>query len=140
MNIYLDIDGTLIHEDHFESKAAAGLAEFLIALRPHQTFWLTTHCRDGNPERPRSILKQYLPPELHPDIDRIQPTTWDMMKTEGIDWSQDFIWFDNDISPIEWERIKKGTEHQQVIEINLRANPNQLLEVTADITLPLIKT
>ncbi len=134
MNIYLDIDGTLIHENFAEPKAAAGLKELLVALRPHQTFWLTTHCRDGNSERPRAILKRFVGPELHADIDRIKPTVWDVMKTEGIDWSKDFIWLDNDISPYEWGQLEQGSEYQYAIEINLRANPNQLLEVVEEFT------
>jgi len=133
MNIYLDIDGTLIHENLAEDKAAESLNDFLIALRPHTTFWLTTHCRDGNPERPREIMKRYVPPELHADIDRIKPTVWDTLKTQGIDWSHDFIWFDNDISAFEWERLEQGSERQHAIEINLRANPKQLGEITRDI-------
>jgi hypothetical protein len=137
VDIYLDIDGTMIHEDHWdtEHQAASGLTDFIIALRPHTTYWLTTHCRDGNPERAREILKRYLPPDLHTDIDRIKPTVWDIMKTEGIDWSRDFIWFDNDISAFEWEKIQQGSENQQAIEINLRANPNQLKEVIHDVLL-----
>lgn len=133
MDIYLDIDGTLIHENGIEDMAAAGLAEFLSALRPHTTYWLTTHCRDGNADRPREIMKSYLPPALYADVDRIKPTVWDMMKTEGIDWSRDFIWFDNDISPTEWEQIRQGSENQQAIEINLRAHPEQLKEVVTDV-------
>lgn len=135
MNIYLDIDGTMIHEDRWdmENPAAAGLVEFIISLRPHTPYWLTTHCRDGNPERAREIMKRYLPPELHADIDRIKPTVWDVMKTEGIDWSQDFIWFDNDISHSEWEKISHGAPAQQAIEVNLRQNPHQLIEVARDI-------
>lgn len=135
MNIYLDIDGTLIHEDRWdmENPAAAGLEEFLIALRPHDTYWLTTHCRDGNPERAREILKRYVSPALHADIDRIKPTVWDTLKTQGIDWSEDFIWFDNDISALEWEQIEQGSENQQAIEVDLRTNPQQLLEIVRDV-------
>ncbi len=140
MNIYLDIDGTLLHEDQWDLKnqAALGLVDFIVALRPHNTFWLTTHCRDGNPERARTIMKQYVPKELYADIDRIKPTVWDIMKTEAIDWTQDFIWFDNEILPFEWEQIEQGSEKQQAIEINLRANPNQLKEVTRDVLSTLV--
>ncbi len=135
MNIYLDIDGTMIHEDRWDTQdlGAEGLVEFIVALRPYTTHWLTTHCRDGNPERAREIMKRYVPVELHSDIDRIKPTVWDMMKTEGIDWSQDFIWFDNDISAFEWERIEQGSENQQAIEVNLKVNPKQLIEIARDI-------
>ena len=135
MNIYLDIDGTMIHEDRWDmtNPAAAGLAEFIIGLRSHTTYWLTTHCRDGNPDRAREIMKRVLPDALHPDIDRIKPTVWDTMKTQGIDWSQDFIWFDNDISAFEWEQINQGTEGQQVIEVNLKDHPNQLIDIVRDV-------
>ena len=132
MNIYLDIDGTMIHENLIEPKGAEGLAEFIIALRPHTTYWLTTHCCDGNPEKAREIMKRFVPQELHADIDRIKPTVWDTLKTQGIDWSQDFIWFDNDISTAEWERIRQGTENQQAIEVNLKANSRHLVEITEE--------
>jgi len=135
MNIYLDIDGTLIHEDLTERYGlpAAGLNEFIIALRPHTLYWLTTHCRDGNPDRAREIVKRHLPEELHADIDRIKPTVWDTLKTEGIDWSEDFIWFDNDIFAEEWARIEQGSENQLAIEVNLRENPEQLKEIIHDL-------
>ena len=135
MNIYLDIDGTLIHDDltDLSGKPAFGLEEFIIALRPHTTYWLTTHCRNGNPERAREIMKSRLPETLHADIDRIKPTTWDMLKTEALDWSRDFIWFDDTITKTEWKQFETAQPNQQVIEMNLRDNPRQLEEVTIDI-------
>jgi hypothetical protein len=139
MNIYLDIDGTMIHENLAEPEAAAGLEAFIVALRPHNTYWLTTHCRDGNPERPREIMKRFLSPKLHADIDRIKPIVWDVMKTEGIDWSHDFIWFDDTITEMEWKRFESAGPNQQVIEMNLRENPQQLIEVTKDILVSLYK-
>lgn len=133
MNIYLDIDGTLIHENLPLPKAAAGLDDFIKTLRPYPTFWLTTHCRDGNPERAQEMLKRFVSPELYNDIDRIQPTVWDTLKTEGIDWSEDFIWFDNDVSEAEWKRFTGNNRNQQVIEVNLKANPMHLIEITKEI-------
>lgn len=39
MKIYLDIDGTLLHEDIERiGEPAEGLAEFIIALRPHDVY------------------------------------------------------------------------------------------------------
>lgn len=135
MKIYLDIDGTLIHEEATDNygKPALGQADFIIALRPYDTYWLTTHCRDGNPERAREILKQHLPPELHADIDRIKGTVWDTMKTQGIDWSSDFIWFDDIVFSAENEMLKMCTDKQSVVEVNLRNNPQQLIEITRDL-------
>jgi len=127
----------MIHEDLTvnSGKAAAGLEEFIIALRPHTTYWLTTHCRDGDPTRAREIMKRVLSDTLHPDIDRILPTVWDMNKTEGIDWSQDFLWLDDNIGHFEQNRFQTATDSQYPIEINLRQNPNQLIEITQDLLL-----
>lgn len=139
MNIYLDIDGTLIHEDITDNygKPARGLEEFLVALRPHDTYWLTTHCTYGDPTHARRKLKAVLPPEYHADIDRIKPTVWRDSKTEGIDWSTDFIWFDNDISDTEWERFESAHPNQQVFEVNLKDNPEQLIEITREVIMEL---
>lgn len=133
--IYLDIDGTMIHEDLSDNygKPAKGLEKFIIALRPYDTFWLTTHCTDGDTTTARRIMKAVLPLSLHADIDRIQGTVWDTMKTKAIDWNSDFIWFDNDVYEGERESLKKCTEDQMVLEVDLRANPHQLEEITRDI-------
>jgi hypothetical protein len=135
MKIYLDIDGTLIHEDLTENycNPAAGLEDFIIALRPHNLYWLTTHCRDGNPERARQIVKKHLPESLHPDIDRIKGTVWDLNKTEGIDWDSEFIWFDNDIFDAERAAFSDAPDTQSFIEVDLKVNPKQLIEITKDI-------
>lgn len=135
MKIYLDIDGTMIHEDLTENycKPAKGLLEFLEALRSYDTYWLTTHCTDGNPEGARRIMKEKVPEAYHADIDRIKPTVWQDLKTKGIDFSSDFIWFDNDIYAGEWEVLKQCNENQMVIEVDLRTNPEHLIEITRDI-------
>lgn len=135
MKIYLDIDGTMIHEDLTENycKPAAGLEDFLIALRPFETYWLTTHCTEGNPENARRIMKAVLPESLHSDIDRIKPTVWQDLKTKGIDFSSDFIWFDNDIYDSEWKVLEKCKENQSVVQVDLRTNPVHLIEITRDI-------
>jgi hypothetical protein len=139
MNIYLDIDGTLIHEDLTErlGKPANGLSEFLKAIEHHNLFWLTTHCREGDPARPIEILKRVTDASLHPIIENIKGTIWDTAKTQGIDWSQDFIWFDNEISTYELEKFAEAGENQQVIEVNIRTNANHLQEITNEIMLEL---
>lgn len=135
MKIYLDIDGTMIHEDLTENygKPAVGLAEFLIALRPYDTYWLTTHCTEGDPVHARRIMKAVLPESLHADIDRIKPTVWSEMKTEALDWNSDFIWFDNDIFAEEWKALEQCRDNQSVVQVDLRTNPKQLQEITTDL-------
>lgn len=135
MNIYLDIDGTLIHEDIEQmGKPASGLAEFIIALRPHDTFWLTTHCMDGDPERAQAILKRLLPEELHSDIDRIKPTTWSTQKTDAIDFTQEFIWLDDTLMDGEEKALReKATKDRQwFVRMDLTKNPEQLRDVISE--------
>jgi hypothetical protein len=135
MKIYLDVDGTLIHEDLSErhGQAAAGLAEFIISLRPFDIYWLSTRCTDGNPTNPREAVKAVLPTSLHADIDRIKPTVWQDLKTNGIDFNSDFIWFDNEIYSGEWKKLKQCTDNQIVTEVDLRNNPQHLLEIVRDV-------
>lgn len=135
MKIYLDIDGTMIHDDLSDMycKAAAGLEEFIVALRPYDTYWLTTHCTTGDAEKARRIMKDVLPEDLHADIDRIKPTVWQDRKTDAIDFDSDFIWFDNDIFISELEVLEKCREGQSAFEVNLRDNPKQLIEIVRDV-------
>jgi len=117
MNIYLDIDGTLIHKD---GTPAEGLHEFLeYVLANHICYWLTTHCRDGNPEYLYSYLRPKLPPDTLELTKSILPTTWDVMKTEGINFTQDFRWFDD--SPMNFELLdlqKRGVLNR-LVNVNL---------------------
>lgn len=133
--IYLDIDGTLIHEDLTENygKAAVGLEELLIALRPYDVYWLTTHCTDGDPIHAQRKLKELLPEELYSDIERIKPTIWQSLKTEGLDFKSPFIWFDNDVMEAERLILKRCVPGQFVFEVNLRKNPFQLVEIVRDV-------
>lgn len=133
--MYLDIDGTMIHEDLTENygKPARGLESFLVALRLYDTFWLTTHCKDGDVTQARRIMKGVLSEEYHEDIDRIQGTVWDTMKTEALDWNSDFIWFDNDIFAEERKALEKCGPNQSVLEVDLRTNPRQLEEIVRDV-------
>jgi hypothetical protein len=133
--IYLDIDGTLIHEDLTENygKPAAGLEELIVALRAYDVYWLTTHCTDGNPVHAQNKLKQVLPEALYADIERIRPTVWQSLKTEALDFKSPFIWFDNDVMDAERWILKRCVPGQFVFEVNLRENPTQLEEITRDI-------
>ena len=135
MKVYLDIDGTLIHEDLTENygKPAAGLEDFILALQTHELYWLTTHCREGDPTRAQEIVKRVTSPDIHRLIDDIKGTVWDVNKSEGIDWDYDLIWFDNEIFPEERARFDSVELDQQFIEVDLRSNPNQLVEITRDI-------
>ncbi|HMO78548.1 MAG TPA: hypothetical protein PKA42_03680 [Candidatus Paceibacterota bacterium] len=135
MRIYLDIDGTLIHEDvRNYGKPAMGLEELLTVLKYHDTYWLTAHCRDGDPTTAQAMLKSVTSPEYHETINNIKPTVWDVQKVEGIDWLQEFIWLDNNINQFEQVHFHKTMMGQNVIEMNLVQNPEQLREIAEDLS------
>lgn len=78
-------------------------------------------------------MKEVLQESFHEDIDRIKGTVWQSVKTEALDWDSDFIWFDNDIFTMEWKELEKCRENQSVIQVDLRTNPKQLIEITRDV-------
>jgi len=135
MKIYLDIDGTLIHEElsPMDGKPAEGLVDFLTTISKHDLYWLTTHCTDGNPDRARSILKKVTDNSVHSIINGIKGTIWDAMKTDALDFSSDFIWFDDTLHESERKVLERCNESQMFIEMNLRNNPSQLIEITNDL-------
>ncbi|MEF3691523.1 MAG: hypothetical protein V3574_00520 [Candidatus Moraniibacteriota bacterium] len=128
MNIYLDIDGVLLKKDGSLAEYFDEFLEFFVDK--HNVFWLTTHCqgRDNNAiwhiNQYNEVSKRSL--EL---LQKIKPTDWQTLKTEGIDFSQDFIWFDDYLLEAEKEILKKYGADQKVILINLNENPDILKDV-----------
>lgn len=133
-NIYLDVDGTIIHEELAKYlEPAAHLREFFVALESYPVYWLTTHCRDGNVTPVLRHLQTLLSADLFQFVLRYKPTVWDINKTEAIDFATPFIWFDNDALRNELEELERHNARHNLIEINLIDNPNQLLEITEHI-------
>ena len=126
MNLYIDIDGVLLTKD---GNPAPHLKEFLIkATSDYTPYWLTTHCK-GDTTNTVSHLKRILPQDLWEYIEKIKPTDWDVLKTDGIDFSQDFRWLDD--APMESEKSllqKKGLIEKLLI-IDLKNKPDSLKDI-----------
>ena len=105
MNIYLDIDGTLLNRD---GSSADGLHDFISYLTKHHTcFWLTTHCRhDGDIEHVHDYLRPRLSAATFQLIKSVLPTRWNILKTEAIDFNEDFLWFDDSVMVSERNELK----------------------------------
>lgn len=128
MNIYLDIDGVLLAN---ESHAAVGADEFLqaaLARYPDSTYWLTTHCWRGE-NRTLEVLRPVLKPETLEMIKRVKPTDWGELKTDAIDFSQPFLWFDDDLLDGEREVLVALHALDGWIGVDLAKNPNQLRDL-----------
>ncbi len=125
-NLYLDIDGVILKKD---GTPAENLTPFLeYATKNFECYWLTTHC-DGDATMAFLYLVGRIPQEAVPFLEKIQPTKWKLWKTEGIDFSKDFLWLDD--TQFEGEKnalIEKGALDKFIL-IDLKANPNQLLDI-----------
>lgn len=123
MNIYLDIDGVLVGRGRVP---ALHLKEFLAScLENHAVYWLTTHCK-GDASTAVAYLEQILDKETLELTKKIKPTTWSHSKTEGIDFNQPFIWFDDYIFEFEKEQLRKNHCFGSWIRVDLVSNPDHL--------------
>jgi hypothetical protein len=105
MNIYLDIDGTLLYKNQ---KVIDNLEFFLIeAFSKGDVYWLTTHCKENSNEAVLRHLEPFVSVEEMELLERIKPTSWRTLKTEAIDFSKPFIWFDDYLLFVEQEKLKE---------------------------------
>ena len=125
MNIYLDIDGVLLQKDGTLAEYFEEFLEFFVSK--HDVFWLTTHCRGGENNAIRHITQYNEINERSLDLlQKIKPTDWDVLKTEGIDFSQDFVWFDYNFLEAEKKELLKQDAYSRFHQVNLIENPDQL--------------
>lgn len=135
-NIYLDIDGVLLAND---LHAANHVHEFLdFVTNNYSTYWLTTHCK-GDAEYTVRHLARILPPETIALLSSIQPTDWSLAKTEAIDFSKPFLWFDDDLFDFEREALIQHDALDNWIEVDLAKNENMLKIFIDDFPIPIEK-
>lgn len=123
MNIYLDIDGVLLVNDKKIANYSKELIKYLV--KNHNVYWLTTHCR-GNSLYTTNLLKKFFDKETIKYIEKIKETYWEVNKTEAIDFSKPFLWFDDDLFKEEKEELIKNNCLNSWVEINLNKDKNQL--------------
>ncbi len=131
-NIYLDIDGVLLAN---ESNAAPYAEEFLIYILdnyPGSVYWLTTHCWKGT-NRTKEALQPAFSPKLIQRLDEIKPTDWNTSKTDAIDFSKPFLWFDDDLYPPEKTKLEEHQALSQWIEIDLIKDPHILKKIVTNL-------
>lgn len=93
MHLYLDIDGVLLTKKN--PVAATNSAHFLQFVTTHFTcFWLTTHCK-GDASQAVTYLTPYFSSEILKVLEKIQPTNWSTLKTEGIQLASEFFWIED---------------------------------------------
>jgi hypothetical protein len=70
------------------------------------------------------------------------PTNWKINKTEAIDFSQPFLWFDDDLFEEEKNELIHHNVLENWIEVDLRKDANHLQKFLISFPIPieLIKT
>lgn len=130
MNIYLDIDGVLLANTVTTANFADDFLQYVLGRWPDSTYWLTTHQWRGQ-DRTLQLLKPVLNARTRKLMPLIKPTNWRQLKTDGIDFSKEFLWFDDDLYPEEREVLSIYNVLGSWIEVNLQKDPNQLLDEIA---------
>ena len=125
MNIYLDIDGVLLANDKEAARHADEFLHAVLEKYPDSTYWLTTRNWKGE-NRSKEILAPHLDPETVILLDKVKPSEWSELKTDAIDFEQDFLWFDDDLWPNELNVLEKHEAVQNFIMVDLHKDPNLL--------------
>lgn len=126
MNIYLDVDGVLLDKN---LQPAQCLHEFVQYVTTHHTcYWATTHVTDDSTEHLfRVLTRQQVPLETLELLKQIKGTSWDMLKTEVIDFTQPFLWFDDMPTTGEIETLKNHNAADSLVWVD-RAKGDSLCQ------------
>jgi hypothetical protein len=125
MNIYLDIDGVLLADESRRARHAQEFLKLVLETCPDSTYWLTTHCK-GDAAIPVRRIGHLFDAEMAPLMTMIKPTTWDLAKTEAIDFSTPFLWFDDICFDFEKKTLLQHGAIDNWIKVDLRKHPDQL--------------
>ena len=128
MHFYLNIDGVLVDtKSDTYAKGAIELIEYVTS--EFDCYWLTTHCK-GDAAPAIEYLSGYFPPEVMEKLKKFKPTYWEDLKTEGIDFDEDFIWLDDYPFQAELEVLKNFSVSESLYRVDLR-NEYELANVLA---------
>ena len=126
MRIYLEIDGVLLNCDS-DTRAAYSIELIDYITNEFDCYWLTTHCK-GDVTPAIDYLAKYFPAETIEKLKTIKPTYWEDLKTEGIDFDENFLWLDDYPFQAELSVLEHFGVADSIYKVNLR-NENELLTV-----------
>lgn len=126
MNIYVDIDGVLLANEDYLSEGAAEFIKYIVDN--HSVYWLTTHCMQGDATHAVQYLNRASEEDLTPWLNKFEPTIWSLKKTDAIDFSHSFIWYDDDCFSGEREALQAHDAENNWHEVNLKDHPNQMVK------------
>ena len=134
--LYVDIDGVLLTKK--QPRKAEGVDTFIdFAISNFQCYWLTTHCK-GDSQTALNYLTRYFESSMLNKLTKFKSTTWDALKTDGIDLKSDFYWLDD--APLKYEvnYLKSINKSDRLIIVNLE-NQNELERIKSQLPTASIK-
>lgn len=124
INIYLDIDGVLLAN---EDNLSIGASDFIKYLADnYSVYWLTTHCMDGDPTHAINYVQRTTDENLRPYLQKFKPVTWSLAKTEAIDFTRPFLWFDDDCYADERIALEQHDALRSWVEVDLWSDVERL--------------
>lgn len=139
INIYLDIDGVILANELNPARHASEFIEYVITNYPESTYWLTTHCQ-GDANTPIQHIGHLFDSKNNELMKKIKPTSWDLSKTNAIDFTKPFLWFDDDLYPEESQALRLHGVEDNFIHIDLARDPQQLGKLIKSFPLPISLT
>lgn len=134
-NIYLDIDGVLLLHARTPALHVYDFLSHVLDNHPDSTFWLTTHCQ-GDASVPIDHVGRFFDARTVQLMKQIKATRWDTGKTEGIDFSMPFLWFDDSCFEFEKDILRKNGVFENWIQVDLKKTEHQLGKFVSDFPLP----
>ena len=129
--LYIDINGVLLGKadpNDAAIKLANHAEKFLsFCLERYNCFWLTDYCKENKIDPAIALLKGYADEGFLKLAKRIQPTRWETLKTEAINFSSDFYWIDDALLATEKEILKTHNVFDRWIPVDTRKNPDDLI-------------
>lgn len=132
--VYLDIDGVLLAND---LNPANYVHEFLeiVNKRALELYWLTTHCK-GDATTAYKRLELVLQPKTMELLKEVKATNWDSAKTQAIDFTKPFLWFDDDLFYEEKRTLEKHNALDNWIQVDLAKDENALEKFVISFPIP----
>lgn len=107
MNIYLDIDGVILGMES-PLRDAKKFLKYLLKKHSQNTYWLTTHVKDGENNTNHSLASAYPDKLVNQMYTTFKATDWGTLKTDAIDFSQPFVWFDDTLFTAEKQILEQN--------------------------------
>ncbi len=123
--LYIDIDGVLLAN---ESNLSEGAADFIrYAADNFEVYWLTTHCMHGDPKWAVEYVNRASDEDLSPWLEKFKPTTWSLAKTDAIDMTKPFLWFDDDCLYGERNALAEAGVPDSWVNVDLYKKQDQMV-------------